>query len=386
LKYLLALALVLRVGYALHLHQGTGGRNLDFWDSEGYDRMGQRWLDTGTFSDELGRPMTDREPFYPLLLASAHAVLGRSYVVALALNAALGLAACWLVFLLTRTLFDEEAALWALGFAALYPEWIYYSAFVYRETLLAVLTLWWLHLWAAGGSFALMGLIFGAACVTRSPMIPLGGVFLLFARSRRVAAFLACALLVNGIWIARNYKATGRFVAGASMGGLTMYMSLLKDYDKPEEAIEQNLYHTDDPVLAEAQRAPTAAAADQVYYRACRRIMREQPGRFWGAFFRKGIKLWRPYPSPNRDYKHAFSVLKWIGLLSNGPILLLSWAGLWLAWKRRAPVGFLLSIPLVMTIVFAAYWSTTRYRAPLMGCLFPLAGLAVARRREIGFH
>jgi hypothetical protein len=236
-----------------------------------------------------------------------------------------------------------------------------------------------------------MGLAFGLACVTRSPMIPLGGVFLLLAARRRasagaLAAFALCAALVNGAWILRNYRVTGRFVAGASMGGLTMYMSLLKDYDKPEEAIEHRLYHSGDPVFAQAQAAPTAAAADQIYYRACRAIMRDDPRLFWGAFARKAAKLWRLYPSPRREYRHGFEPLRWIGLLSNGPVFLLALAGLWLAYKRKAAVGLLVAVPLVMTLVFAAYWSTTRYRAPLMGCLFPLAGLAVARRREIGFH
>lgn len=396
---LLGLALLLRVGYAYKLHAHQIVRLADFWDPDSYDRMGQRWLDTGSFTDSEGRIMLEREPFYPIFLAGAHAAFGRSWVVPVVINVLLGVVACWLCYALTLALFGSEAmALAALLFGTIYPEWIYYSAFAYRETLVTVLSGWWLWLWATAGEdaaprrYALMGFVFGLLCLTRSPMIPVGGLFCLLLLRRlprrawlkTAAVFALCAALTNAPWVWRNYKITGKLVMGASLGGLVMYMSLLKDYDKPEEAIEAKVYGTNDPVVTEASAKPNAAEADRVYYAACWKILKQKPGLFLSTFVRKSLKLWRLYPSPNRQYTHGYRLLQAVGLLSNGPLTLLAvLGGVW-AWRRRG-ADFAVLLPVSMTVIYGLFWSTTRYRAPLMISVIPLAAYALLTLRESGF-
>lgn len=392
----LAVGLLLAAGLALRLFSAVSAYRVGptrgdlYWDPDGYDRMGLQLLDRGALLDLQGQPLTDREPGLPVLLAGAHAVFGRSFAVAVGVSVALGVLGCWLVFGLTRELFGEAAALWALAAACLYPEWIYYCAFAYREPLEICLLVGWLWLWQSyrGKSdwrpFAAMGLLFGLLGLVRSTFLPLGGVFLLFvawAQRRKavkaICAFTLCAGLLNGLWILRNYRVSGHFVAGASMGGRMMYLSLQKDYSRPEEPLEAGLSDPNDPVFRQT-RDMTPAQAQPYYYRASRDILFHEPGRFWSAFAHKVAKLWRPYPSGAWSYGHRFGLIMAAGLLSNVPLLALGLLGAGIAWRRRAPIGFLVSIPTIMTVIYGLFWAVTRFHTPLMAMLMPLAGLAVS--------
>lgn len=387
---LLTLALALRAVSAVSAYRVGPTRGDLYWDPDGYDRMGLQLLDHGQLLNLQGEPLTDREPGLPILLAGTHAVFGRSFAVAVGLSVVLGVLGCWLVFALTRELFGDTAALWALAAAALYPEWIYYCAFAYREPLEIVLLLAWLWLWqrhrrrTEWAPFAGMGLIFGALALVRSTYLPLGALFLLFivwGQRRRCAAalcsFVLCAGLLVGAWAARGYRVTGRFVAGATMGGRMMYLSLKHDYSRPDEPLEAGLNDPNDPVNRAVQGL-TPAQAQPLYYRAAWDVLVHEPGLFWGAFAHKVAKLWRPYPSGAWSYGYRFTLIRLAGLLSNVPLIVFGVAGALLSWRRRLPVGFLVCIPPVMTAVYGLYWSVTRFHTPLMAVFMPLAGLAAA--------
>lgn len=393
---LFAAGILARVGYAVYVHKfehRPKGAHTD-----GYDKIALNLVRHGEYSIYQGEPTAAREPLYPFLLAALYLFFGSSLAVGLTLNVVLGMLACWMIYRLTDRLFENKCiALIALAAACFYPEWIYCGASFYREPLIVALLSAWAWVWVSSGQgsraapYILMGLLFGLISLTRSPMIVLGGVFALITAYRlpkrvwlkTIGAFLLCGTLIQVPWIIRNYCLLGRFVAGASMGGVTIYLSLLKDYDKPLVPLEQPLMDGRDKVIREIiDKNLTMEEAETLYYKATWDIFIHKPGTFWTAFVRKVIKLWRPYPHRGWDYGHSFSLIKVIGLLSNGTIMLLGLAGALLALKSRINIDFLIMLPSVMTVVYGLFWAVTRYHSPLMLGLIPLAAFAAYRGFE----
>lgn len=387
---LLAAGFCLRLAYMTHLYHGRP--EMPHVDPESYDLMAHSILERGELAVSPGHPLTDREPLYPLVLAASHLVLGRSPWAGLVFNLVFSMAACGIVYLLSRSLFnDESCALTALALACFYPEWVYYTAFLLRETLLTFLLLLWALLWVRKGCdgrtvpYLAMGLICGALGLIRSPMLPLAPAFALLAAwrlprrlwARSIGAFLFCAFLVQVPWIVRNRLVTGRLVAGASMGGRVMYSSLFVDYDRPEIPLEAS-FHRVDPVIDRAE-AMSQAEADRFYYAACWEVFKHRPGLFWSTFIRKAAKLWRPYPHAGWDYGHPLGLLMVVGLLSTGSLLVLGVAGAWLS-RGRPGSDFLVMVPAVMTVVYGLFWAVTRYHAPLMAFLMPLSAWTLCRQ------
>lgn len=394
-RLLLAAGLALRLAYAgwVFLSVPAGPERWRALDVDGYAAIARNMSERGEFALYAGRPTAEREPFYPVLLLGVRAVFGDSPAPAVLLNVLIGMLACVLCGRAAAAAFGPRAGLLALGASCLYPEWVYYSAYLYREPLQAALLAGWAALWLERGAagrprdYAWMGAAFGALVLTRSPYLPLGAAFLALAAGRSrvpaLAAFLLCAAALQAPWVARNWRLLGRPVLGASLGGHFMYLSLLKDYDRPEVPLERPLTDRTDPVIREvAARGLSEGEAEPIYYRASLRVLREEPGRFLYAFVRKVLKLWRPYPSSGHDYGHSYALLRLTGLLFNLPLYLLAALGAATAIRRRLPAGFFVGAPAAMTLVYGLFWAATRYRSPLMACVFPLAALTAARLKE----
>ncbi|HVC09003.1 MAG TPA: glycosyltransferase family 39 protein [Elusimicrobiota bacterium] len=396
---LLTAGFLLRLGYSYHVYRAHAAPGFSASqisvaiDPDSYNLLAENLLRTGAYEID-GSVNTDREPFYPLVLAAVHGFFGPSPVPGIVLNALIGMGCCVLACLIALCLFaDERAALLSLAAAAFYPEWIYYGAYFYREPLMTLLLGLWVWLWLSRGSrseilnHALMGLSFGLLGLTRSAMLPLGAAFVPIAALRieprrwlkTLGLFIICACAVEAPWAWRNYKVTGRLVAGSTMGGSMMYLSLLKNYDLPDEPFEAPLAAKATPLIAriESQKIP-AAQAQALYYRASWDILLHKPAVFWGAFFHKALKLWRLYPTPGWHYGQREVPLMIVGLVSNGLLLLFGLWGAFLAWRRNYEVGFLLSIPAITTLVCALYWAVMRFHTPVMLVFMPLAGYCVA--------
>ncbi|HVA65697.1 MAG TPA: glycosyltransferase family 39 protein [Elusimicrobiota bacterium] len=396
---LLAAGLALRLIYAYRVYRAhdlpglsTAAVSLSI-DPDGYNLLAENLLKSGTYR-MFGKLDTDREPFYPLVLAAIHGLLGPSPVPGIVFNALVGVGCCWLACLIALCLFDNRlAALISLAAAAFYPEWIYYGAYFYREPLMTLLLGLWIWLWLSRGSrseifnHALMGLSFGLLGLTRSAMLPLGAAFVPIAALRieprrwlkTLGLFIICACAVQAPWAWRNYKVTGRLVAGSTMGGSMMYLSLLKNYDLPDQPLEAPLAAEATPLIARIKSQKISLAqAQTLYYRASWNILLHKPGVFWGAFFHKALKFWRLYPTPGWHYGQREITLMIVGLVSNGLLLLLGLWGAFLAWRRNYEVGFLLSIPAVTTLICALYWAVMRFHTPVMLVFMPLAGYCAA--------
>ncbi len=394
-------AFILRTAYAFYAYTHTfkeyktESQQITALDPDGYNRLGLALLERGELSLTPGHLETSREPFYPLVLAGAHFLFGLSPLVGMGLNIVIGVLCCWMTYWVTLSVFQSgRAALIALLFAAFFPEWIYFSATMFREPLITFLSLIWIFLWQKYSDsqslwpYAAMGTVFGILCLTRSPFIPMGGAFAILAASKikpkywaqTIGVFLLCAFILEGIWMYRNERILNRWVAGASMGGSVMYLSLLYNYSRPDIPLEYPLGAGKDAVISSVNSQHlTLSQAEPIFYRACLEIFIHHPALFLGAFIHKLLKLWRPYPNPGWKYPHSIfshSILSWIGILTGGGVMAFGLWGNILAWKNGYPIGFLILFPIVMSVVYGLFWAVMRYHTTLMVGVIPQAAYA----------
>ena len=84
---LLAAGALFRAGYTGYLYLRPSGPPAAEWAApDGYDTMARNLLAYGELSVVPGQPSTEREPFYSILLAAAHWILGPSLAAGLALT------------------------------------------------------------------------------------------------------------------------------------------------------------------------------------------------------------------------------------------------------------------------------------------------------------
>ena len=134
MKGILLLAFLLRMATALSFAAATGPQSLRSPDTASYVDSAASLLGTGRF-ERHGNPEVVRTPGYPLFLLPGMA-LGWGEAAAIPLQAALGTATAWIVFLLGRTLSgSSRAGTWGALFFALEPLSILYSSKLLTETL-----------------------------------------------------------------------------------------------------------------------------------------------------------------------------------------------------------------------------------------------------------
>jgi 4-amino-4-deoxy-L-arabinose transferase-like glycosyltransferase len=198
-------------------------------------------------------------PLYPYFLAAMNAVLGSLVAIKVA-QALIGSLLIPAVSRVALRVFGPRTALAAAGFAAFYPELIWYSAHFWCETLFLAI-LWWAieRLMAADESSsvrtaAIAGALFGLAVLTRETilyLIPLGAIWLGWSKPRRrplsAFALLAATFLVVAPWTARNWIQFGAFIPVSTGGGLNLYQGnalisrgeVYNEYYEKEGKVEQ---------------------------------------------------------------------------------------------------------------------------------------------------
>ncbi|RLC45637.1 MAG: hypothetical protein DRH70_07130, partial [Candidatus Coatesbacteria bacterium] len=166
-------------------------------------------------------------PLNPLVLALSYYLLGLGNLLLYRLiMAILGVATCWFVFDVARSIFGRRPALLTLLALALYPALIYFSGVVLTETLFlfffaALINIiirfrerpqWWLA--------ALAGAVWTLGFLTKSTMalmLPVG-VAAIFCprrgdfRPKEALIFLAAIVICLVPWVVRNYEIFGRVV------------------------------------------------------------------------------------------------------------------------------------------------------------------------------
>jgi 4-amino-4-deoxy-L-arabinose transferase-like glycosyltransferase len=229
------LALALRVTWIAFVDPSPTDGRID--DAAVYHRLalsikngdGFQWQDG--FSGPPGGPFQMAPTAYwsvgyPATLAGVYLLTNSSVPAAKLLNAALGTAACLLVYFVGREVFDRRVGLVAAGILALFPSQVFLPTLLMTETPWTFLTLLLLALTLALTlrkrpgwlPVALLGLAFGAASLVRGEMLAfplvLVAVWAVAYRSGllalRYGAIAIAGMLVALLpWTVRNWTALG---------------------------------------------------------------------------------------------------------------------------------------------------------------------------------
>ena len=377
LAALLLAGIVLRAAYCWKFPQW--GPNHSIPDLNWYETIAESIYHRGVIADPAGNPTAAREPGYPILLAGVYLFTGPSYRAGQALNCAFGLLTIILVFLIGREIFGRRTAWIAAVVATFYPQFLYYTATLERETFqtfLLTLTVW-LALRAARApswkAWVPPGIIAAFCALTNSALLPAGLMLALaiwflgkrIGREHLKGAFvyLGTMLLVCSIWTLRNERVFHRFILGINGGGAHMYIGIIVPNDAAGTAAEEK-FVVNDSVVQEAMKFPETER-DRVFYRGSLRFIREQPLRYVGVALRSLAKLWRLYPYA-RAYAFHYELIKWVGLLSDGWIIPLGFLGMFLAGRRFPETDLFLCVIFSVSFTYMLFWSIIRYRLPMM--------------------
>jgi hypothetical protein len=210
-------------------------------DARDYQRLADRLVTTGAYSDAHGNLISLRPPLYPAILAGTYLCFGlENDNAARAIQAGVGLVTTLLVYRLGVLVYSQRVALWAAGLFCFYPSLLCYSNLLLSETYFTFLLVGfsWLVLEAVQRQkisiLAAAGIVMGLAALTRSILLlfaPLLAVFLLLSwrgtwSRRMMAAVLPVAVSAAVIapWAVRNTRVQRTFTTIDVMGGRNAMM------------------------------------------------------------------------------------------------------------------------------------------------------------------
>lgn len=397
-------ALALRLGAAAALHHSLRHRwNRDFLiegDANGYWQLGEQLARGQQYAIYEPPRRVLRMPGFPAFLALSMQ-LGQllrvcdqyRHAVARVLLAAVGTAACGLVYLLGRKLFDEATGLIAAGWCACMPTMIGFSVVLLSETLFAACLVASLVCMAAivrldrekkpgprGPALSLgAGLAMAAACYVRPTWVLVGPIFaalyLVAADNKRTAAWRG-GLLLFGLaaamapWAIRNYSVTGRWVVTTLWVGPSLYDAL-----NPNATGQSNMdFFESDRRQIEGM---SEYEIDRYYRSKAWRFALDNPGR---ALELAAVKLWRFWkPWPNAEQFDGFAQRAAVAAFFVPLVLLAAWGG-WLCrgrfWDWTLTIG-----PIIyFSAIHMVFVGSLRYRLPAE---YPLSVLAAVGLRAL---
>ncbi len=365
---LIGTALLIRLGYVAAAHG-----SFTYPDEHVYHGVAQSLLNGQGFSAGSESGPYTKEPLYPFFLYILYAVFGTATLPVLLLQTVLSALTVYLIYRTGLLLFGGEEALAAAAMATFYPFFIFYNAYLLRETLLVLFSVTvlyyalqvtadkarsflWFSLWC-GGAVLLkeMFLYFWVLMAVMSFAVNKMNI-------KTLAAGSILFLLVLSPWVLRNDRAFGRpFITSGQM--MNIYAPLVF----PEAIIgtpEQTVFFGQHPVLVEGNKLPTQER-DRFYKKAFLEEVRARPLSFMKKTAWRFLKLWKILPYRGKEYSHQWEVLAAVSVLSYGWILPCAlWGGILLfsRIKQLYPLYLFLAS---FTLIYSLSWSQIRYRLPL---------------------
>jgi tetratricopeptide (TPR) repeat protein len=369
--------------------------------------------------DWLGSADFVHAPGYAYLLGLIYTVAGDGPWGPRIAQALGGAAACVLLALAARRLFDDRGALLAGVLLAIYPPAIFFDGILQKAslTLLLCTAMLWLAVRAAMQPawfrWLAAGIALGLLCLTRQNALVLVPLLALWAalssgdrgtlhtsprRANRRAidavVVLVAALATLAPWAARNRVVTGswtlttpnlgqNFAMGNHPDATGTYLPQRRGYGSAER--EQRAW-TRAAEKALGRRLSPAEVSD--YYRdAALTWIRDNPGAWLQLTLRKTLMTWGAYEAPDTEdyylYLTRASLLRFLDTIWHfGVLAPLAAMGILLTrdrWRRLWPLyGWLL----LNTLAVAAFVVFARYRLPLVPVcvMFAAAGISSAAR------
>jgi len=397
--------------------------------SHAYDTYAVNLLQTGVFGALPGIPDASIPPLYAYILAGVYSLFGRGAPQVVLLNVIVDLVSIVLLVDIGRRLFPDGQAVGLVAglAAALYPYLIFQSLTLIDSPLFAALLT--AFIWAmvvlrqrqdnSASTLALAGfggLLLGLATLTRpvlAAFVVLLPLWFLFRRTPRetavrLAPVALLAIVVIGVWTARNARVYERFMpmtatAGSNFwqGNSPLVVPLLRAGYDVQWTSPESLEASD----------PRSAEADEERFRLALDYLRQHPEDIPELMWFKFITQWsidvaprfNPTDSagplvtvPGRAEAYQVPQLaptdpitrystplfdrigRSVHRLYWGGMLLLAIAGSVLVWRAWREVSLIWFVLLAMTVAYVVFHPATRYRAPGDPFVFLLAAYAIA--------
>jgi 4-amino-4-deoxy-L-arabinose transferase-like glycosyltransferase len=328
-------------------------------------------------------------PLYLYFLGTIDAAFGSLAAVKWA-QAVVGALLVPAVGLVGRRAFGEKAALVAAGFAAFYPELVWFVSHFWAETLFTVL-LWWAIERATAaderGSLPLAvvaGALFGLATLTRETVLyflPFAALWLAWRRAggvRRAAAFLVASLAVVVPWTVRNYLAFDAFVPVSTSGALNLWQGNAR-MTREQVYEEYWAVHGRIEKYEHARRRGIEAVLARQPWWIFEKLRDEMP-EYWAAHGQPIVHIERgAYGPVNKPIAYAAIAAVLLPYLA---VLVLFVGGIAFLPRARVPV-LLLAFLAFYVLLHVASHGYPRYRMPSMPVVFLVAahGFAAMRAR-----
>ncbi len=321
-----------------------------------------------------------RPPAYPIFLAGIYFLSGNSRTTARFAQGLLGAFSCVIVYLLTRELFSQTAALIAAFLLAIDYYTIEISAFLLSETLYTFLflhsLLFILYYYKRKKIKYIFpaGICAGIAALCREIgvfLIPLGVCWLavfsgedLKHRLKIALVFFLFCLLPILPWAIRNYFIFHDFVPITASSGHSLYMgnnprtvAYTGGYDMfgflPRSENQSGLFtpQTDAFLKTEAVGFMLNNPAKTVFYAG-----------------QKFVNMWQPY-----YLKSPAATKAWVSL-TYYPAIIFGLFGMFLFLRKSSFTGLLLGTVIFYALLHIFSLSCIRFRLPLMPILMIYAG------------
>ncbi len=367
-------------------------------DADGYWQLAKQIAAGKDFSYADPPRRVHRMPGFPAVLALSMKLSGDSRLAARILLAVLGTAACGVVYLLGRQLFDELVGLIASGLTAISPVMTGFSVLLLSETVFALtltISLWCAAKWLPDvtrsvseglgaqcprSRFGLLwpiltGVSIALATYMRPSWLlagPLLAVLAVWFGKRRARACFQVAVMLMALfgallpWAWRNHSVCGHWVFTTLWSGPSLYDGL-----NPNANGDSDMTFFDrDNLMAKM----TEWDVDQHYKQAARQFAWQNPARAIELTFLKLWRYWKPWPSAAQFGGIGPALL--VGLFF-APICVLAARGWWLA--RQRPWVWLLTLGpiLYFAAIHAVFVGSLRYRLPAEYPLCVLAAVGV---------
>lgn len=420
LLVLAALAFTLRLAFAAYVQPVPYTDFKDYWAIAIRLAHGEGYVGYGPAYVQQGAPSAYRPIGYPFLLSLTIRLFGESWWVAVLFQTVMGTGVVLATYRLTTRLFGSTAG-WIAGvLTALIADHVMWSSVLGSEIPFALMTLLGVTLWVpkfqtaaeAGGTkvaelidpslqrLFLSGLLLGLATLIRPVLLPVAGLYLLYAclcnwgrlRSRAVLRRIITSTVVLSMgmmlvitpWTVRNFIVLGAFVPVSTNGGVNLWQG-----NNPQANGEY--YWSWDPTINPLLMASNEVERDRLGRRLAMAWIMNNPKAFIRLGFKKWWYLFRLHSAPYFTIGQAARPLPaWFvdGVywwMWSGLFLLLSLtvvgSAVWLVTFRlhdgslgrtSLPILFILYM-LAIHFVFPAW---DRFRFPFTPFMLALAGLA----------
>jgi 4-amino-4-deoxy-L-arabinose transferase-like glycosyltransferase len=248
------------------------------------------------------------------------------------------------------------------------------------------------------GWAAVIGVLFGLAALTKTLVVLILPLLALwwwratgFRQALRLSVISGAALaLVILPWAIRNTRLQGELVLISTNSGSNLHQgnnACVADYlARGWDAQWVNC-------LGEPPAGLSETGADRWHREQAIQYLRDHPSAWPRLFWTKLWVLWSPvimpYALPPDPYlvdnavlqfnSRPFQIARVVHVIYFAPLLALGAIGLVLAWRDRLEIGPLVAVFVAITVTYATFHPSTRYRSPADPFVFILAGYAVVR-------